>query len=354
MNNRKKKNKQPMRSKRTITAPTSKGVVLGRKQLNMGMSNGVCTIEHCEPAFIVAGTTSLYSATKTMTCPGNSDVFPWLSPIALQFEKYHFEYLEYYYEPITSTNQPGALVIQFDPNVDDSKPTSIEEAMQSKFSVLTTVWNRASLKIPGKDLHDSVQWPYTNRGLTPDSHFAAVGRVHVVTDGMASTANIGYVWCRYRVRLKNPQVKSTEMCARSLTCEYVNVADQTCLTMVPTAIAIPQPNMTGLGVTKSSTSSCVIAKSGWYQLEGGCSFINDTAEAFETVLEIKKDGVAFTDPIIVSSDGDGAALQEVEVSGGGIQWLNEGETVALWATLTGAAGTLKVLADTARLLIKSV
>lgn len=49
--------------------------------------------------------------------PGNSALFPWLSQIALQFEKYKFNYIKIHYRPVCPTSTSGVvgMCIDYDP-----------------------------------------------------------------------------------------------------------------------------------------------------------------------------------------------------------------------------------------------
>jgi hypothetical protein len=60
--------------------------------------------------------------------PGQVATFPWLSTIAKNFEKYEFEYLEFYYKrevsEYASNGQTGKVILSFETDASDAPPTT--------------------------------------------------------------------------------------------------------------------------------------------------------------------------------------------------------------------------------------
>jgi hypothetical protein len=68
--------------------------------------------------------------------PGQASTFPWLAGEATQWEKYRFEYLEFYYEHDVSSfataGTTGKVIMSFDYDAADSPPTTKQQMLDTQ------------------------------------------------------------------------------------------------------------------------------------------------------------------------------------------------------------------------------
>ena len=150
--------------------------------------------------------------------PGNTQVFPWLSSIAAQFQEYRLKGMVYHYVPssgnaVSSTNPAlGTVMMQTSYRSNDSTPVS-------KVELLNEYW--ASESIPSepfchpiecdpKENPFNVQYVRTGSVPTGDSVLLYdLGRTYIATSGQqVDGAVLGDLWVTYEVELKKPMVES--------------------------------------------------------------------------------------------------------------------------------------------------
>jgi len=103
--------------------------------------------------FIVDATTDSAGnfAGSAVINPGRVTLFPWLSRLALSFDRYRFTKLSFVYKPRAGLNTAGVVTIAYDPSSTDGVPSAIE-ARQMKHKVEGSVRNRVVLNIPPSEL----------------------------------------------------------------------------------------------------------------------------------------------------------------------------------------------------------
>jgi len=179
--------------------------------------DGSITISHREYIKDLYGSSSFKSDVYRIN-PTNSNLFPWLSNIAGQFEKYKFEGLVMEFkstsaDALNSTNTAlgtVVLVTEYDiskaPFVDKREMEMYEYSNSTKpsESVLHYVECAPELSI----IPTKFTWANGESGNPSgtDPHLYDVGSFQVGTVGMQATANIGELWVSYKIRLITPRV----------------------------------------------------------------------------------------------------------------------------------------------------
>jgi len=170
-------------------------------------------IEQDEFIAAILGTNS---ATPTVTAfpinPGQAGTFPWLAKVALLFEKYHFEYLEFYYKTRTSqfqTQGQGAVVLCCDYDAADSPPITLQQALDMDPHVDDVPYEQLRLFLSPPDLMDGGgrKGKYVRPNGLPggtDIKTYDAGNLFVVTVNNGSTAELGELRVRYKCRLQIP------------------------------------------------------------------------------------------------------------------------------------------------------
>lgn len=148
--------------------------------------------------------------------PGQSTVFPWLASMAKNFEKYRFEYLEFYYRPRVSgfaaAGQRGQVIMSFDYDAADSPPTDKQQMEATWPHKDDMPYKEVRLVLPVPEL-TGPGGKYVRPGLPTtgtDIKTYDAGVLHIATSGMDSLdAYIGELRVRYRAILLVPVLEST-------------------------------------------------------------------------------------------------------------------------------------------------
>nr|UHS72293.1 MAG: putative coat protein [Tombusviridae sp.] len=166
------------------------------KQKNI--ANGV-VITHSEmlASVITHGTTLTYNCTSLVANPGRSVMFPWLSTIAANYDKYRFRKLNVSFVTNQATSTAGKVGLGFDYDSTDPVPGDRIEFFALTHHVEGAVWDSLTLPIPCDK-----QYRFTNTHTTTDSKLIDMGQVLVMTDQVVATnSNIGDVIVDYEVEL---------------------------------------------------------------------------------------------------------------------------------------------------------
>jgi len=143
--------------------------------------------------------------------PGQANTFPWLSRIAQNFEKYRFEYLEFYYKREVSeyatAGQSGKVIFSFDTDASDPAPTTKQQMEDTDPHVDALPSENMTLVVPTNMLHGSTDALYVRSGALPantDIKTYDVGNLNVATTGITSNVAVGELHVRYVCVLSVP------------------------------------------------------------------------------------------------------------------------------------------------------
>lgn len=143
--------------------------------------------------------------------PGNASLFPWLSTIANNFEKFVFRRLRFIYEPQSSTTTPGTVMMAVDWDSRDTNPVSKVEMMSYEDATRSPTWFASTYDSQPHNLHTQKQYFITEGGSSPsgtDIHFYSVGKFIVATmSDQAIASSIGELYVEYEVDLITPQLE---------------------------------------------------------------------------------------------------------------------------------------------------
>lgn len=196
-----------------ISIPASQGTVRRVKdpEFSQGGRKGDIIVSHTEYISDVLGSVA-FTATQATVNPGLQGTFPWLASIAPNYESYKFESLEFEFRTTTNNQATGnvALLIDYDPA--DPAPLDKRAVLNSESSVDGPVW-ALCIKHQSKKENLNKRSTYLVRqgsvNATASLTLYDVGNLFVCTQGQASGAVIGELFCRYRVRLMTPQMGIT-------------------------------------------------------------------------------------------------------------------------------------------------
>lgn len=145
--------------------------------------------------------------------PGIQPMFPWLSGIARNFERFHFNALSVRLVPSAPTSTPGRLYAAIEYDWDDEPPTSKQQMMQKKTKAEEVVWKELVLRADVSALHRDMAWKYVsvNTKEAPEPRTSMCGFFIFAVD----TNIINCTWdvlVSYDVSLETPDLDMFKLC----------------------------------------------------------------------------------------------------------------------------------------------
>jgi len=177
-----------------------------------------CTVTEDEfvGAVVSGGTGANFNNTAYPINPGQASLFPWLSKQAAQWEKYHFNSLEFYYKPEVSqfatAGTTGKVIFGVDFDASDGVPTT-KQAMEDTIPHTDCMpHNSMRLRLNSRDIHALYPTLYVRPGSLPgasDIKTYDAGNLNVATQGIAAnTAELGELRVRYSVTFSVPVLET--------------------------------------------------------------------------------------------------------------------------------------------------
>jgi hypothetical protein len=174
--------------------------------INYGRDGNTCRVQHIERLGTIQGT-SAFTTTQFAMNPGLASVFPWLAPIANQFETYKFRRLAILYKPRCATTQTGEVGIAVDYDAADQAPINSVVAEDYQGTVSESPWKDLAYVANPANLGKEKNY-YMRNGplaLNLDIKTYDTANVFVFTENN-QVALAGYVYVQYDVELMTPQV----------------------------------------------------------------------------------------------------------------------------------------------------
>jgi len=163
------------------------------------------------------GTPTAFDITKLAINPGDSNSFPWLSSIAINYEEYELLGLVYQFVSTSgdsvgsTTTSLGTVILatQYDP----TKPTfDTKQGMENYFFSQSAkpscnIMHAVELKKSQSPVKNLYVRSAPNIG---DLRWTDFGNFYIATVGMqAANVNLGELWVTYKVRFRKPRLPTT-------------------------------------------------------------------------------------------------------------------------------------------------
>jgi hypothetical protein len=159
-----------------------------------------------------AGTPTAFDVESYAINPGQSDLFPWLSKIAANYESYRFNSLKFIYSTEAPTSYAGTLILAVDYDATDSDPIDKQQALAYRSSVRSAPWNGCEHRSLPEDLHKAKS-NFIRPGAQPngtDLKTYDIGNLFVISQGVSvANAVLGEMYVEYEVELMTPVYEST-------------------------------------------------------------------------------------------------------------------------------------------------
>jgi len=186
-----------------VTMPAATANVVGRMG-NPRMSNktrGV-VITHSEMVntLVSSSTASAFSTYSFVINPAKADVFPWLSSVAVNYDKYRIKRLAVHLNAMQPTSKAGKMGVSFDPDSTDDLPVDRGEVYAMYKHVEGPLWQSLSFEIPVTG-----QEKFCNTHSSVDSKLIDEGMFVVFSDLAEASLSLCDVIVDYTVELLDPQ-----------------------------------------------------------------------------------------------------------------------------------------------------
>jgi hypothetical protein len=156
----------------------------------------------------VAGSVAFTNSSFVIN-PGLPATFPWLSPIAAQYEMYRFRKLNFRYETDSASTYQGTVMLATDYDVLDAPFTTKQAALDYKGCVKDVTWKRSVLTMDNQEAQVyGKRYVRTGPVTGADLKTYDTGLFQLMTQGQASTVVIGELFVDYEVELIGPKVNA--------------------------------------------------------------------------------------------------------------------------------------------------
>jgi hypothetical protein len=249
----------------------------------------------------VSGTTGFGFTTYKLN-PGLSGTFPWLAPIAEQWQQYAFRKLCFRYVTRCSTATTGSVILspEYDPN--DPSPPSETTASNTQDAVEDAAWREIICVLDPQAMHPlGPRKMIRNGNVVGDLNNYDVGRFSVCTTGMADTSGVGKLWVDYVVDLFVPQNSgSLKTLPRHLSA-YNLSSDQALSTGTVETIAfdeflVSDVTIDPLGITNSSGTFTLPRGSYLVHVLAQVEITSWGAAVSSSAMTVNKNGSAISPP----------------------------------------------------------
>jgi len=191
-----KKSIPNQRSKRTID-PIGIGY-----QVKTTYAKTSFKFQHRELIGSYTGAEAFTISRTLMLNAGNATTFPWLGPLAANFEYYRFNSLKFSYVNNVATTQAGSGHIGYTYDYKTVAPTTLVKMSNYEGTTTFSVRDAAVINV-GTDK----EYRYVVNGNAPtdtDGHFYFLGQLWTASSGCGGSITLGNLWVEYSVELCNP------------------------------------------------------------------------------------------------------------------------------------------------------
>jgi len=237
-----------------------------------------CTIVEDEyVAEVISGATGAnFNSVAYSINPGQAALFPWLSKQAAQWEKYHFNQLQFYYKPEVSqyatAGQTGKVLFGVDFDASDGPPTTKQNIEDTDPHTDCMPYDKMALSLGARDIHALYPTLYVRPAGLPgasDIKTYDAGNLNVATVAISSnTAKLGELRVKYSVTFSVPVLDTSAGApANNVYAQFANTAGQSVASPGPVDLTFPVQQANGIGATLGASNASIIAPVGNYLVQ---------------------------------------------------------------------------------------
>lgn len=158
--------------------------------------------------------------------PGCGTLFPWLSTIARNFEKYQFKNLKFEFIASSPSTYSGRFYAAIDYDWNDPIATSKASLMCNRTCVEGSLWEPLTLSADVKAMHDDIPFKYVMTGTRVEAEPRTTFGGFMMCAFDTSTTNVVFdLWVSYTVELRTPQLPVGEKVDTFSTAPVENLAN---------------------------------------------------------------------------------------------------------------------------------
>lgn len=205
---RRKKNKKGKKydDERLVKAPIAQSISFTTRRPKIVNDGRRYCVHHRELIAEIPGSVGFTIQQNLIINPGFSSTFPWLSPIANQWEQYRFKSLSFHYIGRCPTTFSGSVMLVPEYDVLDADPASKIQASTYVGAVEQSPWTNFSCKLDPSALQPIGPKKYVRSGpVLGDLKTYDGGKFLVITQGQVDTSICGDLWVEYDAELFVPQ-----------------------------------------------------------------------------------------------------------------------------------------------------
>lgn len=276
--------------------------------------------------------------------PGLAATFAWLAPQAQQWDQYAVRSLVAEYIPSSGTAVAGDIILSPNYDASDPRPTTEVQAVNNAGAIVSSCWAPTSLKFDIKAMMGLGPRKFIrSANVSGDLKTFDIGTLAVCTVNQTGTTGIGKLFLDYEFEFFTPQSDPSTSTAPLYTSQFMNSVNQAFPTGVTTKMDFDSVayDPLGIGVT---VGGFFTPPAGSYRVLVTHTVIDTSSEVFIASIRIAKNGVfpavPFSQAVNSEIDSAAGASNQFSMTIQGIFNMNGTDTLAIWLTLTGAAGTL--------------
>jgi len=140
--------------------------------------------------------------------PGLPAMFPWLSGVASNWEKYRFNTLRFFYNTETNSGTSGYVAMGIDMDAADLPASSKQQLLTYKGALSNAPWVNMNISAPLNQ--STAEWLYIRSGALVsnlDIKTYDLGTFQIAPKGGKVGESLGEVWVEYDVTLSIPQAQ---------------------------------------------------------------------------------------------------------------------------------------------------
>lgn len=283
--------------------------------------------------------------------PGLAATFPWLAPQAQQWEQYKCHKLSVEYVPIAATSTQGDVILSPDYDASDPTPTTEVQAVNNAGSIQDSCWKNIKLDLDLNAMMGLGPRRYVRPcNVAGDIKTFDIGKVFVGTVNQTATTAVGKIYVDYDFEFFVPQNSPSPSTTSVSTSFFSQNAQQTITTATPTPITFDTSVFDPISFGPPDAGIFTPA-AGTYKISCQASTFDNAVEACGGTMELLKNGASLTKKVKCQNDSvanaSGASMNFTVFA---IIPFNGTDTFQVQQTLTGAAGTLFVVAGEAQLI----
>lgn len=305
-----------------------------------------CRVEEDEYIADVSGSVT-FASTSFPVNPGQASVFPWLSKQAAQWEKYRWEYLEFYYKPEVSAfatqGQAGKVILSMDYDASDAPPSNKQQAEDTDPHTDAMPYEDLLLVLDPRQMFEMADSKYVRPGGLPGSSDIKTydsGNLSVSTIGNTNTTLLGELHVRYAVIFEVPVLETAaggSVASNNQVAWFQSTAPEAETTVVPLTLALATANANGINAV--NTAGTIVLPGGNYLVDYWVNGVAATAVTSQTA-SLQKNGAQVGIAAPIMSVGAAAAAVELTVAGSAFVSLNGTDTLKLVSTTGGTGGSV--------------